>query len=333
VNFPQYQRFSRRELIVVPLFLAAAGCSPPEPVPRGESRIDPPAPATSTIAPTTVDFPCGEPRRLNGDLAGLHNVVEVSAGLLSGSEPEGEEGFASLAKLGVKTIVSVDGARPDVEAAHRNGLRYVHIPIGYDGVPEVAAATLARAARDAERPIYVHCHHGRHRGPAAAAIACIAAGKADGESALEILRLAGTGKEYPGLWRDVAHYQPPPPASPLPELVEVAKVGLLTAAMAGVDRQWDNVKLCRDAGWETPRDHPDLAPKQEALLLREALHEAARTIPAGRFDGQFRTWLAEAEVLAAEIETNVKNASRQQASRSFQLLEQACQRCHAKYRN
>ena len=287
----------------------------------------------SAAAASAATVSRAEPQRVAGDLAGLHNVIQVSDGLLSGSEPEGENGFASLARLGVKTIVSVDGARPDIDAAHHCGLRYVHVPIGYDGVPEQAALALARAARECDRPIYVHCHHGKHRGPAAAAIAGIAAGKADGQSALEILKLAGTGKEYPGLWHDVEHYQAPRPDSPLPALVEIAEVGSLTAAMAAVDRQWDIVKLCRDAGWEAPRDHPDLTPKQAALLVREALHEAGRTTPAERFDEPFRTWLREAESMAGRIEEDLQNADRQAAGRRFEILDQACKRCHARYRN
>src|SRR2546423_1384396 len=76
---------------------------------------------------------------------GLHNVYRLSETLYSGSSPEGDEGFASLQRLGVKTVISVDGARPDVERAHKYGLRYVHLPIGYDGVPEGQALRIARA--------------------------------------------------------------------------------------------------------------------------------------------------------------------------------------------
>jgi protein tyrosine phosphatase (PTP) superfamily phosphohydrolase (DUF442 family) len=333
VNIPPHQFRAKLKIVVAAMFLAAAGCSTHGPDSRGESRINPPPLAKAATTPTMVEVPRAGPQRLAGDLAGLHNVIEAGDGLLSGSEPEGEEGFVSLAKLGVKTIVSVDGARPDVEAARRHGLRYVHIPIGYDGLTERASAAIARAAREADRPVYVHCHHGKHRGPAAAAIACIVSGKADGQDALRILELAGTGKEYPGLWRDVEHYQAPSPDAPLPELVEVADVGTLAAAMAGVDRQWDNLKLCRDSKWESPRDHPDLSPLQEAVLLREALHEAGRTTPADRFDERFRTWLSEAESLAAEIEANLKNSNHREAGRGFELLDQACKRCHAAYRN
>ncbi len=299
-----------------------------------QSRLEDSHPSASPSQITVaIESTPWTPHRLADDVQGLHNVIEVADGLLSGSEPEGAAGFASLANLGVKTIVSVDGARPDVEAARQKGLHYIHIPIGYDGVPRPAAAALARAVWEAQGPIYVHCHHGRHRGPAAAAVAFIASGKARGKDALKILELAGTGQEYPGLWRDVEVCQAPSPLEQLPELVEVAEVDSLTAAMASVDRHWDDLKACRDANWEPPPNHPDLGPVQVALLLREAIHEASRTIPADRFDEQFRKWLGEAEALAADIEGQLKASNRDEAGRQSHVLEKSCKQCHAKYRN
>src|SRR5438105_3507728 len=50
---------------------------------------------------------------------GIHNVFQITAALFSGSSPEVEEGFRSLQKLGIKTVISVDGARPDVVTAHK----------------------------------------------------------------------------------------------------------------------------------------------------------------------------------------------------------------------
>ena len=89
---------------------------------------------------------------------GLHNVLRLSAKLTSGSSPDGEEGFRSLLRLGIRTIISVDGSRPDVETARKFGLRYIHLPVGYDGVPRDRALQLARAVRDLPGPVYVHCH-------------------------------------------------------------------------------------------------------------------------------------------------------------------------------
>src|SRR5438067_12591502 len=64
---------------------------------------------------------------------GLQNVCHLAEKLYSGSAPEGDAGFESLQKLGVKTVLSGDGARPDVERARKHGVRYVERPFGYDG--------------------------------------------------------------------------------------------------------------------------------------------------------------------------------------------------------
>lgn len=304
--------------------LAIAGC---------EERLPPPAPPEPAPAQTSARIPIDAPRRLDQSLPGLHNVVQVTSSLLSGSEPHGEEGFASLASLGIRTIISVDGARPAVDAARANGMRYVHIPIGYDGVPHAAAAVLARAVRECPDPIYVHCHHGTHRGPAAAAVACLASGSLDLAAATQLLTVAGTGKEYAGLWRDVSNFTPLPGDIPVPELVEIARVDSLATAMAALDRHWDNLKLCRDAGWTSPPEHSDLLPEHEALQIVEGFREATRTATPDRFDDQFRDWLSEAEKLAGQLEGEMRQKRHQSIGETLQQLEKACKQCHRRYRN
>jgi len=39
-------------------------------------------------------------------------------------------------------------------------LRYVHVPIGYDGITKPLALQIVAAARLSPEPIFVHCHHG-----------------------------------------------------------------------------------------------------------------------------------------------------------------------------
>jgi protein tyrosine phosphatase (PTP) superfamily phosphohydrolase (DUF442 family) len=262
----------------------------------------------------------------------LHNLIQASDQVYSGAEPENEAAFQELAKLGVKTVVSVDGARPQVDAAAKYGLRYVHIPIGYDGVEDLAGRSLANLVRTADGPFYIHCHHGQHRGPTAAAIACIAAGEHDGRQALEILKLAGTSKDYPGLWRDVEHYTPPPPGAELPKLTAVAEVGSLAAAMAQIDRSNDLLKLCAAERWRPPKDHPDVSPPQEALLLKEGLVEASRNL-ADDYDPQFRTWMEEAAAIAGQLESALRQSDHETASKHFQTLAKSCKQCHSMYRN
>lgn len=65
---------------------------------------------------------------------GVENLFQLVPNVLSGSQPAGDEGFQALRDLGVTTIVSVDGTRPEVARAKRFGLRYIHLPIGYDGI-------------------------------------------------------------------------------------------------------------------------------------------------------------------------------------------------------
>ena len=299
-----------------------AGCGQREVVQKGDAPAQAEAPVASLP----------EEKQQASDPEGLHNLMRVSDRIYSGSEPHGEEGFESLHKLGVKTVVSVDGAKPNVELANKCGLHYVHIPIGYDGIPQTAGAMLARLVKDSDGPFYIHCHHGKHRGPAAAAVACIATGETDGKDALHILERAGTSKGYAGLWRDVENYTPPAAGAELPELVEVAEVNSFAAAMSQIDRSFDNLKLCRDAGWATPPDHPDIVPAQEALLLQEGLHEAGRNLEAP-VDEQLKTWLAEADENALALLTVLKDKRADGRVEQFNMLEQSCKRCHQKYRD
>jgi protein tyrosine phosphatase (PTP) superfamily phosphohydrolase (DUF442 family) len=269
------------------------------------------------------------------DTPHLHNLLKLTPTIYSGGEPHGEEAFADLAKLGVKVVVSVDGAKPNVAAAKKHGIRYIHVPIGYDGIPAEAGQSLARAVREAAtagQPVYFHCHHGKHRGPAAAALACIAAGAADNKSAEQILVTAGTSKDYPGLWRDVAEYVPPPAGAKLPELVEIAQVDSLTAAMSSVDRAFDNLKLSQAGGWKALADHPDIVAAQEALIVKEALHESSRNLAAGH-DAEFVTWLREAGLLAAQLETQLKTGDGAGAKQTIAKIEASCKQCHARHRN
>ena len=135
----------------------------------------------------------------------LPNALQVHPKVISGGQPEGEAGFAELKELGIETIVTVDGAKPDVELAKKYGLRYVHLPHGYDGIPEERVEELAKAVRDLPGPIYIHCHHGKHRSPAAASAACVGAGLIDPKDARQVLVVAGTSESYRGLYQTAAN--------------------------------------------------------------------------------------------------------------------------------
>ena len=144
---------------------------------------------------------------------GLHNVYRLGETLYSGSSPDDEGAFESLARLGIRTIISVDGAPPDIEAARANGMRYVHLPITYGSVPHETLVGLVRATQELSGPIYLHCHHGKHRGPAAAVSLWRCLDKhVTTEQAIAAMTLIGVADRYQGLFASVRDITCPTPA-------------------------------------------------------------------------------------------------------------------------
>ena len=62
-------------------------------------------------------------KQISAEEYGLHNLLLLTERIYSGSEPHGEKAFKKLAEMGMKVIVSVDGARPQLELAKKYGLR------------------------------------------------------------------------------------------------------------------------------------------------------------------------------------------------------------------
>ncbi len=260
----------------------------------------------------------------------LEHVFRVTDRLLSGGQPVGEAAFAELARLGVKTIVSVDGAKPDVAAARQHGLRYIHLPIGYDGVPAERVAELARAAALPGGQIYVHCHHGKHRGPAAVAVMCEATAGWSPARAEAWLRQAGTADEYAGLYRAAREFQPPSAAAlaRVGELPEVAKTPALVDAMVALDECFDLLKAAQKSGWKTP-------PAEAATLLWEQLRELTRTDDTARRPADYREHLAESERAAETLRGHLRATPPDPAAldAAFQAAGQSCAACHKDFRN
>lgn len=272
------------------------------------------------------------PRLVEEPESPLHHLIQVSPRLYSGSEPVGSEAFAKLKAMGITTVVSVDGATPDVATAKEFGIRYVHIPFGYDGIGREDAASLTRVMRDVEGPIYVHCHHGKHRGPAGAAICAMAEGSLDHAGGERLLKLAETSPDYAGLYRDVARFELPAADAELPELVEVAKIEPMVAVMARVGRLSDELKARQGDSWKQNAATPDEAPHQTALLLAEEMREAGRNLSDGYGD-DFVAIMKECEEAAMGVSEALKRGEADKANSQFKVMQAACGRCHQEYRN
>jgi protein tyrosine phosphatase (PTP) superfamily phosphohydrolase (DUF442 family) len=270
------------------------------------------------------------------EIAGIHNAFRVTDKIYSGSQPNDEASFAALPSLGVKTIVSVDGSKPDVEAARKHGLRYVHLPFGYDGVPTNRVAELAKLTAVGSGPFFVHCHHGLHRGPTAVAIMCEASVGWTPDRAEAWLHEAGTGADYPGLYRSARDFQKPTSAqlAAVKEFPEVAKTSSLVETMVAMDAHFSLLKQAQKAGWESPPGHADISPAHEATMLWEQLRELARTEAIAKKLADFRTKLAEAERHADALRQMLREPAVSPATDvAFKQEGQVCAACHRQYRN
>ncbi|MEK0450962.1 MAG: hypothetical protein RL088_3230 [Verrucomicrobiota bacterium] len=261
-------------------------------------------------------------------LPGIANAFRVTDRILSGSQPGGDAAFRALADLGVKTIVSVDGAKPDLETARRFGLRYIHLPIGYDGVPQARVPELAKVAqKPAEGLIFVHCHHGKHRGPTAVAIMCEIAEGWSPAKAEEWLRKAGTGTEYAGLYRSVLEFKPVTKeqiaaVGPLPE---IAKTPGIVDAMIAIDEHFDLLKEAQRAGWQS-------APGDATLLL-EQYREIARLEDTAKRNDSYRALLAKGTEAATQLAEALRTHSADKADAAIKELRENCAACHKEHRN
>lgn len=242
-----------------------------------EREVSPPMPPFEGRAydvAGTEQLPAAEPE----EHADLHNVFELSENIVSGSEPHGEAAFEILRSKGIRTILSVDGKVPDAAMAAEYGMNYVHVPIQYKGVTDVEVAEIAKTFREQEGPFYVHCFHGKHRGPAAAAIGRLVLDGISRETAMaEMRQWCGTADSYEGLYDTIAHAPVPsaqqtsamdwdfPAASPL------EGVG---GAMVEINRAHDHLKSLAKNAWRPDASHPDLDALNEATKLASTFERA-----------------------------------------------------------
>ena len=301
----------------LPLALLAFGCNRPVP------------PPTQSPAPF-------QPQKLTAADPSLPNPWQIHPKVISGGLPNGDAAFAQLAELGVKTVISVDGAKPDVELARKHGLRYVHLPHGYDGVPAERMKELAKAVRDLPGLIYIHCHHGKHRSPVAAAVACVGAGLLAPDAAEPILIAAGTSDAYQGLYqsaREARRFESKLLDELSAEFPEVAKLPPLAETMVALEHTHDRLKQVEAAGWKSQPKHPDIAPAHEALLLREHLTELLRTEEVKRQPEEFQALLRDSESAARDLEDLLTAGRMEDARQPFARLTSNCKSCHVAYRD
>lgn len=266
----------------------------------------------------------------------LHNLHQLTPDLWSAGEPVGEDAFAELAALGIKTVISVDGVAPNKELAEKHAIAIVHLPIGYDGISEQRSRELAHAMATMPRPIFVNCHHGKHRGPAALCVGAIGSGDISTQQALDYMELAKTSPKYTGLWHAVDVAQPLSEAELHDGRIELPEQAVITGrvgAMAELDRLNESLWLCADNDFKAPEHHPDLAP----ISLAGQIHNMLRGLeddPDSQTEGpDYFALLITSRDLASTLETQLEQGDIKSAHQTIELLNNSCNDCHSKFRN
>lgn len=274
----------------------------------------------------------------------LHNAHRVSDKVVSGAQPDEEEAFAALQALGIKTIISVDGAKPNSEMAKKYGMSYLHLPIGYDTVPSEQGEAIAKALLEKEGQFYIHCHHGKHRSAAAVAVACVMTGDIQPEQAESVLKTFGTGANYEGLWKSAREAQRIDDAEIRAfevVFVEAAVIPPLAEAMVHVDETFEHLKAADAAGWKSIPGHPDIDPPHEALLLREHYHELNRSEEMNDRPEEFRKLMKDSEEKTQKLEELLKawkaaghpEPVPAEIKSAFKAVGDACKTCHKDWRD
>jgi len=282
------------------------------------------------IAPPPVDADAPQ------HLPGLHNVVTYDEDIVCGGVPEGEEGLRTLRAMGIKTIVSVDGTKPNAAAAEQLGMRYIHLPISYDTVEPERQKELAQALANTEHPIYMHCHHGKHRSAAALGSAVVMAGVMTPEQACDRMAISGTSPKYKGLWAAVRGAKPlakqelvADPAS----FPSVSEVSGMVEIMAEVDLVLDFVKQAKDAGWKAPEDHPDLIATKETRRLATLMARLQEDRESQGYEAKYQGMLQETIDLTQRLDEAARGGRLEMAAGLVDAVEKSCKACHADYRN
>lgn len=270
------------------------------------------------------------------DAGHLPNAYRLHERVISGGLPEGDAAFRELHDLGVKTVISVDGAQPDIETATKYGMRYVHLPHGYDGISSQRAAELAKAVRDLPGPVYIHCHHGKHRSPAAATVACVATGLLEPDAALTVLKTAGTSENYRGLYESALsarRIDDGTLAALQVEFPESASLPAIAEAMIPIEHAHDHLKQFAATDWKKLTDKPDLDAPHEALLLREHFTEMLRMPDVMQQPEDFLKLVRDSEAAAERLESELRAGQHTAAAKSLELVTQKCTACHKAFRD
>jgi protein tyrosine/serine phosphatase len=147
------------------------------------------------------------------DVAGVSNFHQVDEHVYRGAQPNGQ-GFAGLAKIGIRTVIDLRGERSEESDVQRAGMHYVRLAWSGFKAPDDAQieAVLALLNDSSQWPVFVHCKHGVDRTGTAIACYRIAHDHWSNEQALAEARTFGMNPLQVAMRHYILHF-----AAPVPE--------------------------------------------------------------------------------------------------------------------
>jgi tyrosine-protein phosphatase SIW14 len=156
--------------------------------------------------------------------AGVPNFHKIDHQVYRGAQPT-VEGFGSLAKFGVKSVLDLRELGEHSQAAEEaivraQGMRYFSIPLKKMGTPSAEAIyrILGLLNDPSAGPVFVHCKRGADRTGAVIACYRVSHDSWSNSQALAEARDDGMSVFQRSLRRYVKQFAPIPPASPAPAL-------------------------------------------------------------------------------------------------------------------
>jgi len=202
---------------------------------------------------------------------------------------------------------------------------------------------IAKTFRELDGPFYVHCFHGKHRGPAAAALGRVVLDGVPREQAIaEMRQYCGTSKKYEGLYSTIAFGDVPSEeataACPF-DFAPAHRFKGFRQAMIDICRSYETAEKLAKNGWRATDEHPDANAANEARRTAEVFAQTVELDEVQARPEDFRGWLAdsarESGQLAELLDRHAKGdaGAGEQAHEVLKSLKASCTACHTKYRN
>lgn len=204
--------------------------------------------------------------------------------------------------------------------------------------------TPAKTFRELEGPFFVHCFHGKHRGPAAAAFGRVALDGARRDQAVaEMRQYCGTSGKYGGLYETVARGVVPTEEQTRAlvwDFPAAHSFDGFRGVMVAATRAHDHLKLTAKRGFRPDPEHPDLNARNEAARLAELFTTALALDETSERPEEYRVWLQESADHARSLAQRIRDLQTHEAEGlltdaldELKAVTQRCDTCHKAYRN